>query len=53
MRQSNNPRLPMPETTFTAAGFRRGYAQAQPLAIGVFAYAVTFGMLASDAGLSS
>ena len=42
----------MPETTFTAAGFRRGYAQAQPLAIGVFAYAVTFGLLASDAGLS-
>lgn len=43
----------MADATFTAAGFRRGYAQAQPLAIGVFAYAVTFGLLASDAGLSA
>jgi 4-azaleucine resistance transporter AzlC len=42
----------MAETAFTAAGFRRGYANAQPMAIGVFAYAVTFGLLASDAGLS-
>lgn len=39
-------------TTFTGAGFRRGFASAQPLAIGVFAYAVTFGLLARDAGLS-
>jgi predicted branched-subunit amino acid permease len=39
--------------SFTTAGFRRGYALAQPMAIGVFAYAVTFGLLASDAGLSA
>ena len=39
-------------TRFTTAGLRRGYAHAQPMAVGVFAYAVTFGLLASDAGLS-
>ncbi len=37
---------------FTAAGLRRGFASAQPLAVGVFAYGVTFGLLARDAGLS-
>lgn len=37
---------------FTAAGLRRGFASAQPLAIGVLAYGVTFGLLARDAGLS-
>jgi 4-azaleucine resistance transporter AzlC len=42
----------MAETAFSAAGFRRGYAHAQPMSVGVFAYAVTFGLLASDAGLS-
>lgn len=42
----------MAEAAFTAAGFRRGYTSAQPMAVGVFAYAVTFGLLASDAGLS-
>lgn len=39
-------------TTFGPAGFRRGFVQAQPLALGVLAYALTFGLLASDAGLS-
>lgn len=43
----------MAQLPFTAEGFRRGYALAQPMAIGVFAYAVTFGLLASDAGLSA
>src|SRR4051812_24644826 len=38
--------------SFTSAGFKRGFIQAQPLAIGVLAYAVMFGLLASDAGLS-
>lgn len=37
---------------FTSAGIRRGYILAQPLAVGVFAYAVTFGLLARDGGLS-
>lgn len=43
---------PAGPTRFTTAGFRRGYAHSQPMAVGVFAYAVTFGLLASDAGLS-
>ena len=38
--------------SFTVAGFRRGFACAQPLALGVLAYGVTFGLLARDAGLS-
>lgn len=38
--------------SFTRAGFRRGYVGAQPLAIGVFVYGVTFGLLARGAGLS-
>jgi 4-azaleucine resistance transporter AzlC len=37
---------------FTAAGLRRGFVAAQPLAIGVFVYGVTFGLLAFDSGLS-
>jgi predicted branched-subunit amino acid permease len=38
--------------SFSAAGVRRGYVAAQPLAFGVFVYGVTFGLLASSAGLS-
>lgn len=38
--------------SFTRAGFKRGYIQAQPLAIGVLAYGIMFGLLSSDAGLS-
>jgi 4-azaleucine resistance transporter AzlC len=37
---------------FSAAGLRRGYVVAQPLALGVFIYGVTFGLLARNAGLS-
>jgi hypothetical protein len=29
---------------FTTTGLRRGYVAAQPLALGVFVYAVTFGL---------
>lgn len=45
---------PVTPTTvsFTAAGLRRGFVSAQPLAVGVFAWGVTFGLLARDAGLS-
>lgn len=38
---------------FSAAGLRRGWADAMPMAVGVGAYALTFGLLASDAGLSA
>jgi len=41
-----------PDVNFTAAGLRRGYLAAQPLALGVFVYGVTFGLLARNAGLS-
>jgi len=37
---------------FTAAGLKRGYIAAQPLALGVLVYGVTFGLLARNAGLS-
>lgn len=37
---------------FSTAGLRRGYIAAQPLALGVFIYGVTFGLLARNAGLS-
>lgn len=40
-------------TTFTADGFRRGFAQAQTLAVGVLAWGVTFGLLARESGLSA
>lgn len=38
--------------SFSTAGLRRGYVAAQPLAVGVFVYAVTFGLLARATGLS-
>ncbi len=38
--------------TFTRHGVRRGFIAAQPLAIGVFIYGVTFGLLALGSGLS-
>lgn len=41
-----------PVVSFTSAGLRRGYVAAQPLALGVFVYAVTFGLLARASGLS-
>lgn len=37
---------------FSTTGLRRGYVAAQPLALGVFVYAVTFGLLARASGLS-
>jgi predicted branched-subunit amino acid permease len=39
-------------TPFTRGGVWRGFVAAQPLTIGVFAYAVTFGVLAGEGGLS-
>ena len=39
-------------TTFTRDGVRRGFIAMQPLAIGVLAHAVTFGLLAQGAGFS-
>jgi 4-azaleucine resistance transporter AzlC len=38
--------------TFTRHGVRRGFIAAQPLAIGVFIYGITFGLLALGSGLS-
>jgi predicted branched-subunit amino acid permease len=37
---------------FTQEGVRRGFVAALPLGIGVFAYGLTFGVLAIDAGMS-
>jgi len=37
---------------FSSAGVRCGFVRAQGLAVGVFGYALAFGLLASDAGLS-
>jgi predicted branched-subunit amino acid permease len=37
---------------FTREGIRRGFLAALPLGVGVFAYGITFGVLAVDAGLS-
>jgi 4-azaleucine resistance transporter AzlC len=39
-------------TPFTLDGVRRGFFAAQPLAIGVFVYGLTFGLLALSSGLS-
>lgn len=39
--------------TFSTAGFQRGFARALPMALGVFAYAATFGLLAREAGISA
>lgn len=38
---------------FTMSGVRRGLRRARPLAVGVFAYGVAFGLLAREAGLSA
>lgn len=38
---------------FTRDGFRRGYIEAQAMAIGVFFFGVTFGLLAREFGLSA
>lgn len=38
-------------STFTAAGFRRGFVGGQPLAPGTFLYGVVFGVLAGEKGL--
>lgn len=40
-------------TTFTYAGAKRGFVAVQPLALGVFVYGVTFGLLALGSGLST
>lgn len=39
-------------TTFTAAGFRRGFVAGQPLAPGTFIYGMVFGVTASEKGLA-
>ena len=39
------------QTSFTAAGVRRGFFMAQPLAPGVLIYGLVFGVLASQRGL--
>lgn len=41
-----------PRTTFTLAGVKRGAVAVQPLALGVFVYGVTFGLLALGSGLT-
>ncbi|MEP7057920.1 MAG: hypothetical protein ABI809_09145 [Caldimonas sp.] len=38
-------------TLVTRAGVRRGFIAAQPLAIGVLVYGITFGLLAHGAGI--
>ena len=43
---------PQPRTVFTRDGVRRGFVAAQPLAIGVLVYGLTFGLLAFGSGLS-
>lgn len=40
------------QTSFTAAGVRRGFLMAQPLAPGVLVYGLVFGVLASQRGLA-
>lgn len=40
------------DVNLSASGLRRGYGAAQPLALGVFVYGVTFGLLARNAALS-
>ncbi|MEO6597386.1 MAG: AzlC family ABC transporter permease, partial [Planctomycetota bacterium] len=40
------------QVTFTRRGVRHGFVAAQPLAIGVFIYGITFGLLALGSGLS-
>jgi 4-azaleucine resistance transporter AzlC len=37
---------------FSRAGIRRGFVDAQPLAVGVLVYGITFGLLALGSGLS-
>lgn len=39
--------------TFTADGFQRGFVRALPLGVGVFVWALSFGLMAREAGLSS
>ena len=39
--------------SFSAAGVRRGFVMAQPLAPGVFLYGMVFGVLASERGLTA
>jgi len=39
--------------TFTADGFRRGFVRALPIGVGVFIWALTFGLMAREAGLSA
>jgi len=41
------------KVTFTAQGFQRGFVRALPLGLGVFVWALSFGLMAREAGLSS
>ena len=52
MTQASSPATGPHRTTFTRHGIRRGFIAAQPLAIGVLVYGVTFGLLALGSGLS-
>lgn len=48
MTELTSPALPL----FTLAGIRRGFLKAQPMAPGIVAYGLLFGILASGAGFS-
>jgi len=52
MTQGRSAAIESRRNTFTRHGVRRGFLAAQPLAIGVFVYGVTFGLLALGSGLS-
>ena len=46
-----NVRANTPQTAFAWAGVRRGFVGAQPLAVAVLVYGITFGLLAFSTGL--
>jgi predicted branched-subunit amino acid permease len=52
MTRATSPGAGAPRITFTRHGVRRGFIAAQPLAISVGVYGVTFGLLALASGLS-
>ncbi|MDQ6640665.1 MAG: AzlC family ABC transporter permease, partial [Pseudomonadota bacterium] len=52
MTRAASPASGSDRTTFTRHGIRRGFIAAQPLAIGILVYGVTFGLLALGSRLS-
>ena len=52
MTPASSPTTESPRIRFTRHGIRRGFIAAQPLAIGVLVYGITFGLLALGSGLS-